>query len=74
MPRIYPVSEKQLAAAFTKWESDYRADPEKFWDDQKRRATKPENYGEAGARVLIEYLTEQTPELGAAAPAARDAG
>lgn len=71
MSKLYQVSEKQLAEAFTEWERRYREEPERFMSEAAKLLKEtPETYGEACAPYLLSILAEQAGEADGSAPAA----
>ena len=44
------------SAAFTKWEEEYRANPEHFMDDAQQRARKPDDLGETRALYFADLI------------------
>jgi hypothetical protein len=57
--RLYAVTQKQLAAAFTEWDRRYRDEPERFMSEAQHLLKEtPETYGEACAPYLLMILGE----------------
>ena len=55
-----PITQRELAAAFTEWERRYREDPDRFMSEaHKPLKETPRTYGEACAPYLLEILAEQ---------------
>jgi len=54
-----------IAAAFEKWEQDYRTNPEKFWNEVERfLGHTSANYGVNAADAFLFYLDKVTNESG----------
>lgn len=63
MSKLYQVSEKQLADAFTEWERRYREEPERFMSEAAKLLKEtPETYGDACAPYLLSILAEQAED------------
>lgn len=52
------IDRKQLAAAFTRWESEYRENPAEFMTEEARLALETADYGETLAIWLEHYIAE----------------
>lgn len=56
---LFHVNEADMAEAFTLWDTRYREDPTKFWDDVTHLlGHTPESYGEAAAAYFGSLLRE----------------